>query len=78
MFEYNIFSENSSEKFIETCEKISRNLVSAEKMKLLIDVDGSTIQKFLFKGKAIIVYDDYDVCAVFVKSEIPLDFLYTD
>ena len=75
MFEYNIYPENSSEKFFETCETISKNLNNAIKNKMLTDVDGSTIQKFMLGDKSVTVYDDYDIGAVFVKSEIPLGFL---
>lgn len=74
MFEYNFYSENSSEKFIEACNLISKNVNYAEKKKVLIDVDGTTIQEFLLNGKSIIVYDDYDVGAVYIKSDISLEF----
>ena len=46
------------------------------KNKLLIDVDGSLIQTYKYNGKDIDVYDDYDVGAVYVKSEIDLDNLF--
>ncbi len=75
MFEYNIHPDNSSKQFIETCNKICKELKSAKKDKMLIDVDGTTIQKISFGNKNIYVYDDYDIGAVFVKSEIPLNFL---
>lgn len=76
MFDYNIYSDNSPEKFKETCKKIEQVYPNVIKRKLLIDVDGSTIQTYTENGKDIDVYDDYDIGAVFVKSEINLDKLF--
>ena len=76
MFDYNIYTDNSHEKFKETCKKIEQAYPSAIKKELLVDVDGSTIQTYTEKGRDIDVYDDYDVGAVFVKSEIDLDKLF--
>lgn len=52
--------------------QIEKSFPNAEKRKLLIDVDGSTIQTYIQDGKDIDVFDDYEVGAVFVKSEIEL------
>lgn len=73
MFEYNIHKDNSVKKFKETCNIIEQILPNAIKQKLLIDVDGSTIQTYTLDGKDIDVYDDYEVGAVYIKSEIELD-----
>lgn len=72
MYDYNICTENSTEKFKDTCLQIEKSFPNAEKKKLLIDVDGSTIQTYIQDGKDIDVFDDYEVGAVFVKSEIEL------
>ena len=73
MFDYNIYPDNSPEKFKKVCKLIESQLPQAKKSKLLIDVDGSTIQTYTIDGKDIDVYDDYDIGAVFVKSEVELD-----
>lgn len=73
MFDYNIHTENSVKIFKSTCSKIEKQFPMATKQKLLVDVDGSTIQTYTLDGKDIDVYDDYEVGAVFVKSEIELD-----
>lgn len=72
MYDYNICTENSTKKFKDTCLQIEKSFPNAEKKKLLIDVDGSTIQTYIQDGKDIDVFDDYEVGAVFVKSEIEL------
>ena len=77
MFDYNIYRDNSQKKFKETCKKIEKEYPNAIKKKLLIDVDGSTIQTYTENGKYIDVYDDYDIGAVFVISEINLDKLFS-
>lgn len=71
-YDYNIFPDNNPEKFKETCQEIQSKYPQAVKKDLLVDVDGSTIQVFVIDGKEIAVYDDYDIGAVFVKSEIEL------
>ena len=49
-------------------------------MRQIIDVEGSTIQNFFKEGKEIIVYNDYDIGAVVVKSKVDMpwgsDFKY--
>lgn len=77
MFEYNIYAENSVEKFKEACVRIETAFPQAIKKKLLVDVDGSLIQIFILEEKEIIVYDDYDIGAVFVESEVDLSNLFT-
>ncbi len=76
MFDYTISPNNSPEEFKKICDKIEKAYPNAHKHKLLIDVDGTTIQTFTEKGKDIDVYDDYDVGAVFIKSEIALEAIF--
>ena len=77
MFDYNIFPNNSSAEFKKACAVIERAYPDAIKKKLLVDVDGTTIQTYSFNGKDIDVYDDYDIGAVFVKSEINLNTIFS-
>lgn len=76
MFDYNILKENSTEKFKEACDRIESQFPNADKRNLLVDVDGTTIQTYTYNGKKINVFDDYDVGAVFVVSEIDLTELF--
>lgn len=77
MFDYNIFSDNSPLEFKKACEKIEQAFPKADKKKLLTDVDGTTIQTYTYNGKDIDVYDDYDIGAVFIKSEISLNAIFS-
>lgn len=77
MFDYNVFSENSSSEFKKACAIIERTYPDAIKKRLLVDVDGTTIQTYSYNGKNIDVYDDYDIGAVFVKSEINLNSIFS-
>lgn len=77
MFEYNVFPDNSSFEFKKACQKIEREFPKADKKKMLTDVDGTTIQTYTYNGKDIDVYDDYDVGAVFIKSEMELNSIFT-
>ena len=76
-FDYTIFKDNSQSEFKKACKLIERSFPDAKKNKLLIDVDGSTIQTYTKEGKDIDVYDDSDGGAVFVKSEIDLDNIFS-
>lgn len=77
-YDYNIWKENSPEKFQATCELIEKAHPELKKDELLVDVDGSTIQIFGEEPHEVIVYDDYDVGAVFVKSDIDLSDIFND
>ena len=59
-YDYTIYPDNNFEVFKETCRKI------------LIDVDGSYLQIYEKDKKEIVVYEDYDVGAIYVKSDIDL------
>ena len=45
-YDYTVSKDNSPEIFEETCRKIEKSFPTADKKKLLIDVDGTTIQGF--------------------------------
>ncbi len=76
MFDYNIFPDNSSSEFEKACQKIEHEFPKADKKKILVDVDGTTIQTYSYNGNDIDVYNDYDIGAVFVKSEIALNSIF--
>ena len=75
MFDYTVHSNNSPTIFKEICNKIKEAFPNAIMHKLLVDVDGTTIQTFTLNEKDIDVYDDYEVGAVYIKSEIELNIL---
>lgn len=76
MYDYTIFPDNSPKEFKRVCEMIKQAFPNATSYELLVDVDGSTIQTFEYEGQEISVYDDYDVGAVYVISEIDLDNIF--
>ena len=76
MFDHTVFRDNSPAQFKRACSVIEREFPDCHKQKLLIDVDGSTIQTYSVSGKEITVYDDYFVGAVYIKSEIDLNRLF--
>lgn len=76
MFEYTVWRNNSPEKFKEACKRIDQEYPNAVKSKLLIDVDGSTLQIYTEHEKKIKVFDDYDVGAVYIEAEIDLRELF--
>ena len=71
-YDYTISKENDPEEFKRICSLLEHRLEGYDKAPLLVDVDGSTIQIFSKGETEILVFDDYDIGAVFVKSDIDL------
>lgn len=72
MYSYTVSKIASKKDFAEVCRQIESHFKGICKDKILEDVDGSTIQIY-HTGKARIkVYNDYEVDAVYVDSEIDL------
>ena len=76
MYDYTIFPDNSPKEFKKVCKMIQSAFPNATVHELLVDVDGSTLQKFIYDGKRINVYDDYCVGAVYIKSEVDLGNIF--
>ena len=76
-YDYTIHKDNSPKVFKEGCEKVAKFLPKATRKKLLVYVDGSTIQVFEQEGQEVVLYDDYDVGAVYVSSDINLNKIFS-
>lgn len=74
MFSYTISNKADNNYFKKICQ-IIENELEVTKHRLLIDVDGSLIQKYCYKNKSIKVYNDYEIYAVYIESEIDLSVL---
>ena len=72
MFSYNIAKKADNKAFKDACEAIEENMKDIEKEKLLIDVDGSLVQTYNTPKGSITVFNDYEVDAVYVDSEVDL------
>ncbi|MCR5341952.1 MAG: hypothetical protein K6E70_01130 [Butyrivibrio sp.] len=77
-YDVNISKENSPDKFRSACSIIESAFPDFIKEDLLIDVDGTTIQAYSHNGKEIIIYDDYDIGAVFAESDFPLEGMFSE
>lgn len=76
MFSYTIAKEADNVAFEKACERIEAKIENIQKCKLLIDVDGTLIQKYEIDSKKIKVVNDYEVDAVYVEAEISLDDIF--
>ena len=76
MYDYNVSSTNSKAKFQQACELIEKEYPTCIKKEPLIDVDGSMIQTYTINDKDIDVHNDYEIGAVYVKSEIMLNIQF--
>lgn len=72
MFSYNISKNADKTAFERTCASIEAGLENIKKEKLLQDVDGTTIQIYKAPTGKIKVFNDYEVDAVYIDSEIEL------
>ena len=68
-YDVTICPDNSPQAFKTTCAKIEKAFPYLVKEKLLVDVDGSTIQVYSKNGKEVVIYDDYDEGAVFALAD---------
>ena len=76
MFSYNIEKVADETKFKEASRKIDENVKEKKKNKLLEDVDGTQIQIYYKDNKKIKLVNDYEVDAVYIDSEISLDYIF--
>lgn len=75
MFKYNIHKEADNSKFEDVCKKIENGIKDLNIEETLIDVDGSVIRIYNSGNDKIKVYNDYEVDAVYIDSEVNLDKL---
>ena len=76
MFDYTIHPKADNKIFLQTCGLLEKSLTDLVKSKPLIDVDGSIYQKYNSGSKEITVYNDFEVDAVYIKSEINLNLFF--
>lgn len=77
-FSYTIEKRADADAFIAACERLEKTFCGIEKEKTLVDVDGSTFQRYSLDGKSIEVADDYYIDAVYVDSEVDLSALFNE
>lgn len=75
MFSYNVFKEASNAEFDNVCKKIENSL-NFRKKPPIIDVDGSIVQIYTDGSKNIKVYNNYEVDAVYIDSDIDLSKVF--
>ena len=75
MIKYNVHNVADNKKFKMACDKIESNIKDLS-IETLIDVDGSIIRTYNSDNGRIEVYNDYEVDAVYIDSEINLDGLF--
>lgn len=75
-FDYTICQDNNPEEFVRICKLINTTYPEFKMNDLLVDADGSTIQIFENASSEVIIYDDYEIGAVFIKSDIDLSKLF--
>jgi hypothetical protein len=76
MFSYNISKNADKKAFVNTCALIESKVKDFTKEKLLEDVDGTQIQIYNTPDGKIKVFNDYEVGAVYVDSEINLKEIF--
>ncbi len=72
MFTYTICAEANKSIFLKQCAALEKRLLGLEKEKLLQDVDSTLIQTYFLNGDEIMVYNDMNIGAVYIKSKVDL------
>ena len=73
MFSYNVSKNADKKAFASICSSIESSINIEKKEKCLIDVDGSQIQIYKTAEGNIKVFNDYEVDAVYIDSEVNLE-----
>lgn len=76
IFTYNVHKTANNEVFNRVCSTIETKVNKVKKDMLLEDVDGTTIQKYKTESGEVKVYNDYEIDAVYVDSEIDLSGIF--
>ena len=72
MFSYDIFAKANEDEFKKACKVIENEYKDIEKEDILEDVDGSSIQIYNTVGGKIKVFNDLEVDAVYIDSDVQL------
>lgn len=72
LFSYNIAKNANQEVFKNACGSIKSKIKDIREEYQLVDVDGTQIQIYSTADGKIKIYNDYEVDAVYVESEINL------
>ena len=78
MYSYNIAKKANKEIFDNTRSLIESNISGIDKERLIEDVDGTQIQIYNVNGKKIKVFNDYEVDAVYIDSELDIENIIKD
>lgn len=76
MYSYTVSKTADTKEFLKACRLIESNFNGISKEKILVDADGSAIQIYQKNGSKIKVYNDYEVDAVYVDSEIEMNTIF--
>lgn len=76
MFDFTVYKDNSVTEFKKACAIFEEKFPQAYKENILEDVDGTLIQSYQINGKETTIYNDYDVGAVYLKSEMDLSKVF--
>jgi hypothetical protein len=75
MFDYTILPYADDRVFGNALNLFESKFPSFKKEELLVDVDDSSVQIYIYNNKKIKFYNDYEVDAIYVKSDIDLSEL---
>lgn len=75
-YQYAIYPNASEKEFIKASKILDDALKEFIKKSILVDVDGSIIQRYETEIHDVILYDDYDLDAVHIRSTYNLDKLF--
>ncbi len=76
MFSYNVYKEANNAELEKACNLIEKHF-SVEKQSPIIDVDGSKIQEYISRDGVIKVFNDYEVDAVYIDSDLKLNNIFS-
>ena len=72
MYSYTLSNQPDNTLFLKTCLLIESHVDAVTKEKMLVDVDGSCVQRYYTPQGIIKVSNDFEVYALYIDSDIDL------
>lgn len=71
LYVYKIKKEESSDIFLRICHSIENKLHPSFVDQLIVDVDKSRVQRYIFPNNRILLYDDIQSDCVIMQTDQP-------
>lgn len=72
-FDYTVLPDADQKMFEKLCDQLEKGIPGVRLDRKLYDVDDSGIAVYKVDDKELVVHNDYDVGALYVLSDVPIE-----